>query len=113
MHELGVTQEVLKIALDKAQEVGAEKITRINLVIGEMSGIIDDSVQFYFDFISNDSIAHDARLSFERIPTQMRCRKCGSSFSPGKILDSCPECQAWDAEITAGKEFYIDTIEVD
>ena len=113
MHELAVTQEVLNIALEKAKETNARKITRINLVIGEMSGLVDDSVQFYFDFISNDSIASDAELSFRRIPAKARCLKCGFSFSPGKILSSCPQCQAWNVEVTDGRDFYIDSIEVD
>lgn len=113
MHELGVTQEVLDIALNKAREAQASRITKINLVIGEMSGIVDDSVQFYFDFLSQDSIARDARLSFRRVPMQVRCRRCGFSFSPEKLDWSCPQCKEWDAEVTAGKEFYIDSIEVD
>ena len=113
MHELGVTQGILDIALDKAKAAKAEKITKINLVIGEMSGIIDDCVQFYFDFLSKDSIANGTILSFKRIPMRVCCRKCGFSFSPDKSLWSCPQCNQWDVEIIAGREFYIDSIEVE
>ena len=52
MHELGVTQNILQIALEHAQKAGAKKIHRIHLVIGGLSGVIDESVQFYFDFVS-------------------------------------------------------------
>jgi len=104
---------MLDIALKKAKEAQASRINRINLVIGEMSSIVDDCVQFYFDFLSQDSIASGARLSFKRIPFQVRCRQCGFSFSPDKILWSCPQCNNWDVEVIAGKEFYIDSIEVD
>jgi hydrogenase nickel incorporation protein HypA/HybF len=113
MHELSVTQEIIDIALEKAKEAKAEKITRINLVIGEMTGIVDDCVQFYFDFLSKDSIASGTTLSFKRIPMQVRCRKCGFSFSPDKSLWSCPQCNQWDVEVVAGREFYIDSIEVE
>jgi len=113
MHELSVTQAMLDIALDKAKAAKAEKITKINLVIGEMSGIVDDCVQFYFDFLSKDSIASGTTLSFKRIPMQVRCRKCGSSFSPDNSLWSCPQCNEWDVEIIAGREFYVDSIEVE
>lgn len=84
MHELSVTQVVLDIALEKAREARASRITAINLVIGEMSSIIDDCVQFYFDFLSKDIIASNAKLSFTRIPMQVRCRGCRFSFSPDK-----------------------------
>ena len=113
MHELSVTQQILDIALEKAKTAKAEKITKINLVIGEMTGIVDDCVQFYFDFLSKDNIASGTTLSLKRIPMQVRCRKCGFSFSPDKSLWSCPQCNQWDVEVVAGREFYIDSIEVE
>ncbi len=113
MHELSVTQGMLDIVLKKAKEARASRITGINLVIGEMSSIVDDGVQFYFDFLSRDSIASGATLSFTRIPIQVRCRNCGLSFAPDKSLWSCPQCSEWDVEVIAGREFYIDSIEVE
>lgn len=113
MHELSVTQGVLDIALEKAREAQAKRITKINLVIGELSSIVDDCVQFYFDFLSDDSIASGATLYFTRIPAQVRCRNCGLSFAPGKSSWSCPQCGKWDVEITAGQEFYVDSIEIE
>ena len=113
MHELAVTQRVLDIALEKAKEARAKRVTGIKLVIGEMSSIVDDSVQFYFDFLSQDSIASGATLTFERIPVQMRCRQCGTNFTPDKPPWNCPECHQWDVELLAGQELYIDSIEVD
>lgn len=113
MHELGITQEVLNIVLEQAKTNSASRITKINLVIGEASGVVDDSVRFCFELISSDSIAESAELSFKRIPLKLRCRHCDHYFAPGSMFTSCPECQAWDAEVTTGKEFYIDSIEVD
>jgi len=113
MHELSVTQGLLDIALEKAKGAQASKITAINLVIGEMSGIVDDCVQFYFDFLSKDSIASDAKLAFTRIPMQVRCRNCGFSFAPDKSAWSCPQCGQWNVEILSGQEFYVDSIEVE
>ena len=113
MHELSVTQGMLDIVLEKAKETQASRVARINLVIGEISSIVDDCVQFYFDFLSEGSIASGATLFFTRIPMQVRCRNCGLSFSPDKSSWSCPECGKWDAEIIAGNEFYIDSIEVE
>ena len=113
VHELAVTQGVLDIALEKAEEVRATRITGINLVIGEMSSTVDDCVQFYFDFLSQDSIASSATLSFERIPIKLRCRQCGHSFTPDSPPWNCPQCHHWDMEILAGQELYIDSIEVE
>ena len=113
MHELAVTQRVLDIALEKAKEAHANRITIINLVIGEMSSIVDDCLQFYFDFLSEDSIASDAKLSFKRVPIQMRCRQCGHSFTLNSPPWECPQCNQWDVEVQTGQELYIDSIEVE
>jgi hydrogenase nickel incorporation protein HypA/HybF len=113
MHELAVTQGMLSIALEHAARAGAKRIMCINLAIGEMSGIVDDSVQFYFDFVSRDTPAEGASLNFERVPARFRCRACQTDFSPGKQQWTCPQCGELSLEILAGREFYVDSIEVE
>lgn len=113
MHELSITQQVLDIAVKKATEAGAASVKRINLVIGEMSSVMDDCVQFYFDILSRDSIAQGAQLSFQRIPMKVRCRHCRHEFTPAGEDWECPQCQKWDVEIMAGKDFYLESIEVE
>ena len=74
MHELPVTQGMLSIAVEHAERAGAEKITAINITVGEMSGIVDDSIQFYFDFVSKDTPAEGALLNFERVTAKIGIR---------------------------------------
>ena len=73
MHELSITQSILSIALEKANVVQAKRVTKINLTIGELSGIVDECVQFCFDFLSKDTIAAEASLCFHQPPTQLQC----------------------------------------
>ena len=77
MHELAVTQSILDISLRHASEAGAKRITDINLVVGQFSSIVDDSVQFYWDIIAKETIAYGATLHFNRIPGEMTCGSCG------------------------------------
>ena len=112
MHELPVTQGMLSIALEHAARAHATRITAINLVIGELSGIVDDSVQFYFDFMSKDTLAEGALLRFERIPGRFRCHECQTTFSTNGTWE-CPQCGQWKVEIVSGREFYVDSIEVE
>jgi len=113
MHELGVTENIVKIALDKASETQASKIIQINLVVGELSGFVSDCIQFYFDFLSKDTIVEKATLHFELIPPQLRCRNCSIVFHPQDILWVCPECQSQSIEIVGGRELYIESMEVE
>jgi hydrogenase nickel incorporation protein HypA/HybF len=112
MHELPVTQSILEIAIRHAGE--AKRITRINLVIGDLSSLVGDSVKFYWDMLSKDTIAEGAELHFERIKTRFQCAECGFEFEP---LDTkefiCPDCGSEQVKVIAGKEFRMDSIEVE
>jgi len=114
MHELAVTQSILEIALRHAEKAGGQRILAINLVIGELTGFVDDSIQFYFDFMSKDTPAHDARLTFERIAPRARCQECGAVYTPpDSRLWTCPECGALGGEVIAGREFSVASIEIE
>jgi hydrogenase nickel incorporation protein HypA/HybF len=113
MHEMAVTQSILEIAIKHARQAGASRILQINLVIGEMSGIVDDSVQFYLDFLSKDTMAEGAKLVFERRPAVYRCRECETTFDSDGLEWSCPACDALAFEVISGREFQIDSIEVE
>ncbi|MGD8998651.1 MAG: hydrogenase maturation nickel metallochaperone HypA, partial [Anaerolineae bacterium] len=67
MHELSVTESLLEIALRHAARAGAARITRLNIVVGELSSIVDESVQFYWDIVSRGTMAEGAELHFERV----------------------------------------------
>lgn len=113
MHELAITEEILRIAVEHAERASAKRITAINLVVGDLSSVVDDSVQFYFDFLSPGTLAEGAQLHFERIKTRLQCRKCGSEFEPQGLDWNCPKCAAIGGDVLAGKEFYLDNIQVE
>jgi hydrogenase nickel incorporation protein HypA/HybF len=113
MHELGVTENIVNIALTKAGEAQANKVTRINLVVGELSGFAPDCIQFYFDTLSKDTIAQGAALHFESVPAELRCRDCSAVFQPQDTLWSCPKCVGRSVEIFKGRELYIESLEVE
>ena len=113
MHELAITQSMLELVLEEAGRAGGKKVGKINMVIGEMSGIFDECVEFYFEFLSKDTVAQGATLSFQRVPMQGRCRNCGELFIPKEFDWSCPRCQNGQMEIVAGNELYIESIEVE
>ena len=113
MHEFSITQSILSIALKEAEKASATKITKVNLTIGELSGIVDECVEFYFNLLSQDTLAAGASLRFHRIPTRLRCRHCATTFSPDNPDWVCPNCRELKVEIISGRECYVESIEVD
>lgn len=111
MHELSVTESILEIALRHGRNASATAVTDLFLVVGELSTIVDESVQFYWDIISEGTPAAGSTLHFRRVPGLLGCRACGHTYSPREDLP-CPACGSTDIDILAGEEFYLEAIEI-
>lgn len=114
MHELLVTRSMLDTALGTARQHEARRILAIDVVVGDLSSIVDDSVQFYFDFMAHGTAADGALLRFRREPAVALCADCGVSHPVTPPLPhECQACGSWSIRVTGGQEFYIESIEVD
>jgi len=113
VHELAVTQSLLDIAIKHAEKANAERITDLYLVIGQLSSIIDDSVQFYWDFVSEGSVAEGATLHFNRIPAKFQCLDCSNEYVLTLDDYSCPRCKSLATSVIQGDEFYLQSIIVE
>ena len=54
MHELPVTEQIVEIVLDHARKAKAGRVLKINLVIGELSGFVGESIQFYLNLFQRN-----------------------------------------------------------
>jgi hydrogenase nickel incorporation protein HypA/HybF len=113
MHELAITRSMLGLVLDKAEEAGAKRVERVNLVIGETTGFVGTSVQTYFDILSRDTIAEQAELAFRTVPATGRCRDCGRTFELKRLEWTCPGCQGSNIQLVGGNELFVESIEVE
>lgn len=114
MHELPVTESILRIVLDHAGRNGVQRVVRVHLRIGELSNLEAPWIQRYFDRLSADTIAEGALIDVESIPVKLRCSECGTEFgadvrAPGSI--PCPSCEATTVRIVSGEEYLVDSIE--
>ena len=113
MHEQSIVESLLTLVLKKAEEEKAKRVVRIYLVVGELSGVVDSSVEFYFGFLGRDTIAEGAELFFMYVPAELRCKNCGNTFRFENRKLDCPNCNERKVEIISGRELYLDSIEVE
>lgn len=113
MHELSVTQSIVNICCEEAEKNGAKKVNEIKIKVGELSGLVPECIQSYFDFISSGTVVEGAKLNIERIPIGIKCRDCGKENILDYKICSCPNCGSFNVKIISGNEFYIDCLEVE
>ncbi len=113
MHELAITEGIIEAAVPAAKKAGAKKILEIRLKIGELSGVFPEYIQEYFDMASEDTIAKGAVLKVETIRAAIKCGICGYEGVIDRKKIKCPKCGSIDFKLTAGREYYVDSLEVE
>lgn len=113
MHELSITEEMLKLVQEQSAKAGISKVEKINMVVGELTGFVNDSIQFYFDIMSKDTVAENAQLVFKKIPGRLQCRNCKSTFELKFFDYICPNCEGTSMKLIAGNELLVESIEGD
>ena len=113
MHELSITEALLNMACQTAAQQQAKKVTALNVKIGKLSGIIDDSVQFYWEIITKETVCKDSTLNFTHIAAKFLCHECNTVFELIDDLIPCPACGSMDLQIVQGDEFLLESIEIE
>jgi len=113
MHEFSLMQNVLATVESTAREAKAERVTSIRLVIGELSEVLFDAMEFAFEALSPGTVCEGATLTETRVPPLARCMVCGAEFAHDRYHWACPECDSLATELLKGREMYIDSIEIE
>lgn len=113
MHELAVSQSILEIAVKYAQQAQASRVSDLYLVIGRLSSIVDDLVQFYWEILTEDTLCAGSKLHFKRVPAQMICLNCGKEYLLDRALEPCPDCGSAKVKVVSGDQFFLDSIEIE
>jgi len=114
LHELSITQSILDIVLEQAKESNAKRVIGVKLRFGTLTSIVPDCVAFYFEQMTEGTIAEGAKLDVEMVPLKMKCSQCGEEFEGQDELDmTCPKCANPFTETLSGREMEVASIEVD
>lgn len=113
MHEYHAVENVVKQAAEAARKNGALSVTRVALVVGELSGFEESSVRLYFENISKGTAAENAELVIHPVRAKLKCRKCGELFERREKVFECPKCGGMGSPTETGKEFYIKNVEIE
>lgn len=112
MHEVSLMEEALQMAVTAAKASGGQRILKIRLRIGTMSGVVAEAMRFAFDVVCRETIAAAATLEIETIPATCWCAVCEQEFPGADFLSECPQCHNLSGELRHGRELEIAAVEI-
>ena len=113
MHELAITESIIDLINREAKDKGFQKVLAIRLRVGEYSGLIPTCIQEFFPIAAKGSIAEGAALDIQSVPAAFRCLDCGYEGPVERKAACCPDCGSAAIRMTAGREFFVDSLKVE
>jgi hydrogenase nickel incorporation protein HypA/HybF len=113
MHELSIAQAVVEQAVRLAADNNAQRVLRIELEVGTVSGVSVPALETAFPLAAEDTAAHGAQLVLHETPCRAHCRACGADWRPAIPLFVCERCGSDDADISGGRDLLIRKLEME
>ena len=113
MHELSLTEGVLRVLEEQAVAQNFSTVRTVWLEIGELSTVDPEALRFCFEAVRTGTLADGAKMEIIRTPGQALCMECGKQVHLAQRYDSCPDCGGESLHVTGGDELRIKELEVD
>ena len=113
MHEVSIIQSVIEIVTNKAIENKFTKVNKVSLKIGQLSGVMPESLNFAFKSCIINTMLEGSTLEIEKVSAVAKCIDCMKEFPIDHFNKLCPSCNKFSSNIISGYELFINTIEGD
>ena len=113
MHELSIAQSIMQIVLSEAERARARKVLKVTIKVGELAGVLPDSLTFCFNLLAKSTIAEHASFTIEKVPIRGYCSQCESKFVIADNRYCCTTCGNKHIELISGRELQIDHLEIE
>ena len=113
MHELGLTKNVIDLVAKEAEKSGFTRTLEIRMKLGEYSDVVPKYILDLFPYAAKGTVAEGAKLIFEHVSGCFHCRDCGYDGPVDRKRACCPDCGGTALTMTAGREFFVDSLKVE
>lgn len=113
MHELSLCLSLMRQVEGIARERDADKVVKITLSIGPLSGVEPDLLRHAYPVAAAGTVAEDAELIMETSDIVVRCSQCNTetTVTPNKLL--CGSCGDFRTRVVSGDELTLMSVELD
>jgi len=112
MHELSIAQSIMEIVAEHVPDDYQGSVKSITLKVGELSGVVVESLEFCFSAVTAGTRFEGAVLEVERIGLTARCEQCATVSPVSNNAFICQACGSTQLTIISGRELQVSEIEV-
>jgi hydrogenase nickel incorporation protein HypA/HybF len=115
MHEFALGQRIVAGVLEELEQVQPppRRVRRVRVVAGALHQILPEYLAFAYELLVQHTPAAGSRLDLEIRPVTARCAACGWEGEIEPPFFVCGRCAQLNPEMTGGREFYLDGLEVE
>ena len=112
MHELSVAESIVDIVKDYVPVNDLPNVRIIKVQVGEMSGVVSDSLEFCYEAIKTDTVLKNSVLVIEKIPFLVYCNDCKTETTNIYGMRSCSNCGSFQTDVVSGTDMKVSEIEL-
>ena len=112
MHELSIAQNIMDIVEQHLPDEHQGNVKSIKLKIGEMSGVVVESLEFCFSAVTAGTRFEGAVLDVDHIGLTARCEQCATVSPVSNSAFICQACGSNHLTIISGRELHVSEIEI-
>ncbi|MCG6871956.1 MAG: hydrogenase maturation nickel metallochaperone HypA [Gammaproteobacteria bacterium] len=112
MHELAICQALLEQVADVARENDAQRVARIEVHVGPLSGVEVPLLERAFSIARAGTVAEEARLETVSLPVRVRCEQCGQESEARVNRLVCGHCGDYHTRLCSGDELILARVEL-
>ena len=113
MHEYSIVQALMEQVENIARENSAEKVTKVVVKIGVMSGVEPHLLEIAFETFKEKSICDGAEFVMNIQPLTLLCRQCQIQSEMDAVRYCCPECDSLDVQVIDGEDMFLMQLELE
>ena len=113
MHEMSVATGIINVLGDKLSQLAPCKLIALELTVGKLSGIEEQSLRFALDTLLVGQGHSDVHLRFRQSPAVFKCTACNWQGQLETFTLRCPQCNATELDIINGQDVILERIEVE
>jgi len=114
MHEASIAAGILDIVQQHVWASDARRVRAVRVRIGDLAGVVPDSLGFCFDAMVAGTEYGAAFLEIDRVPARGECGECGALAAIDSLPPfACPSCGSPFITVTCGDDLSVVDVELD